>query len=72
MWQDLIVEEGRAVRARHAEKFQFDVWAIYQDLKQQEQAGQRPVVTLPPKKRRRMKSVIKARLPHQVAQRVTG
>ena len=36
MWQDPIIDEVRQVREHHAEKFRFDLWAIYQDLKQQE------------------------------------
>ena len=33
---DVIVEEVRKARQRHAEKFNFDLWAILQDLKEQE------------------------------------
>ena len=41
MGEDLLVEEVRHAHQRHAEKFNFDLWAIYQDLKRAERAGQR-------------------------------
>jgi hypothetical protein len=61
MWDDVIVEEVRQVRARHAEKFNFDLWAIYQDLKEQERSGQRKLVKLSPRRRRRPRLVAKDR-----------
>jgi hypothetical protein len=61
MWDDVIVEEVRQVRARHAEKFNFDLWAIYQDLKEQERSGQRKLVKLSPRRRPRL--VAKERQP---------
>ena len=61
MWEDVIVEEVRQVRDRHAKQFNFDLWAIYQDLQQQEIQGQRKLVVLPAKKRRRTASITKAR-----------
>ena len=36
MVDDPIVEEVRQARQQHAAKFNFDLQAIYQDLKQQE------------------------------------
>jgi hypothetical protein len=63
MWEDVIVEEVRQTRERHAEKFNFDLWAIYQDLIEQEKAGQRKLVRLPPRKRRRPRSTAKSRQP---------
>ena len=47
MWEDVIVEEVREVRTQYAEKFAFDLWAIYRDLQEQEQKGQRQLVILP-------------------------
>ncbi len=61
MWEDVIVEEVRQVRDRHAKQFNFDLWAIYQDLQQQEIEGQRKLVVLPAKKRRRTASITKSR-----------
>jgi len=49
MWEDTIVTEVRSVRQAHAAKFGFDLRVIYADLKQQEQAGNRQIVSLPPK-----------------------
>jgi hypothetical protein len=52
MWTDPIVEETRKVREEHAARFDFDLEAIYRDLKEQEklekQSG-REVVSLRPK-----------------------
>jgi hypothetical protein len=49
MWIDEIVEEVRAIRDTHAARFDYDLDAIYQDLKTQEQHSQRRIVNLPPK-----------------------
>jgi hypothetical protein len=49
MWQDTIVAEVRAVRQAHAEKYTFDLRAIYADLKQQERNSRRKVVSFPAK-----------------------
>jgi hypothetical protein len=51
MWDDEIVEEVRQVRNQHAEKFNFDLWAIYRDLKEQERSGERKLVKLSPRRR---------------------
>jgi hypothetical protein len=37
MWNDEIVEETRQVRGRYAVKFNYDLDAIYCDLKKQEE-----------------------------------
>ncbi|MBF0099093.1 MAG: hypothetical protein HQM04_18955 [Magnetococcales bacterium] len=40
MWEDPIVEEIRKVREEHAARFNYDLDAIYQDLKRmQEESG---------------------------------
>jgi hypothetical protein len=49
MWEDKIVAEVRAVRQAHAEKFGFDLGAIFEDLKQEERRSQRETLTFPPK-----------------------
>lgn len=36
MWRDSIVEDVRKVREEHAAKFNYNLDAIYQDLKKQE------------------------------------
>jgi hypothetical protein len=50
MWEDKIVAEVRSVRQAHAEKFDFDLPAIYQDLKDQEEKSGRATVSFPPKR----------------------
>ena len=54
MWEDPIVVEVRKIRQAHAEKFNHDLLAIYQDLKEQEKHSGRTFVSYPP---RRCKSV---------------
>ncbi len=50
MWKDSIVEDVRKVREEHAAKFNYNLDAIYQDLKKQEKRGGRKVVSLPAKR----------------------
>lgn len=49
MINDPIVEEVRKVRDAHAAQFNYDLRAIYEDLKKQEKKSKRKFVTLPPK-----------------------
>jgi hypothetical protein len=49
MWKDRIVEDVRKVREEHAAKFNYNLDAIYQDLKNQEKRSRRKVVSLPAK-----------------------
>ena len=50
MWEDEIVEEVRTARDEYAAKFNYDLEAIYKDIKEQEEQSRRRVVSLPPKK----------------------
>jgi hypothetical protein len=50
MWKDTIVEDVRKVRDEHAAKFNFNLDAIYQDLKKQQKRGGRKIVSLAAKK----------------------
>jgi hypothetical protein len=50
MWKDSIVEETRKVREEYAAQFNYDLDAIYQDLKEKERQSGRKVVSLPPKR----------------------
>ena len=50
MWKDEIVEEVRRVRDEYAAKFNYDLDAIYEDIKKQEKQTKRKVVSLSPKK----------------------
>ncbi len=49
MWKDKIVEEVRKARDEFAAKFDYDMDAIYQEIKKQEAASTRKFITLPPK-----------------------
>ena len=49
MWMDRIVEETRKIREEHAAKFNYDLEAIYRDLKEEEKKSGRDVVSLPRK-----------------------
>ena len=49
MIKDPFVEEVRKVREAHAAKFNYDLRAIYEDLKKQEKKNKRKFVSLPPK-----------------------
>jgi len=49
MWKDEIVEEIRKVRDEYAAKFNYDLDAIYEDIKKQEKQTRRKVISLPPK-----------------------
>jgi hypothetical protein len=50
IWIDPIVEEVRKVRDAHAKQFNYDLKAIYSDLKQREQGSGRRYVSLAPKR----------------------
>jgi hypothetical protein len=47
---DDLLLEVRKVREAYAKQFGYDLQAIHRDLKEQEQAGGRRVVTLPPRR----------------------
>ena len=47
MWEDPIVAEVRKIREAHAVQFNYDLTAIYHDLKQQEKASGRVYVSYP-------------------------
>lgn len=50
MWNDEIVEEVRKVRDEYAAEFNYDLEAIFRDLRQQEEKSDREIITRPPKK----------------------
>ena len=52
MVEDPIVNEVRRARDEYAKLFNYDLAAICRDLQEKEARSQRPVVTLPPKRRR--------------------
>ena len=47
MWRDTIVDETRKAREEYAAKFNYDLEAIYRDLKEKEEQSEREVVSLP-------------------------
>ena len=52
MRTDDVVSEVRRLRDEYAKQFNYDLDAIHRDLKQQERAGGRRVVSLPPRRPR--------------------
>ena len=46
MWTDEIVEETRKAREEYAAKFNYDLEAIYRDLKKQEEQSPEKLVSL--------------------------
>jgi hypothetical protein len=50
MWQDPVVEEVRAIREAYAKKFDYNLEAIYRDLKEQEAKSGWRVVSLQPRR----------------------
>ena len=50
MWEDEIVKEVLKARAEYAAKFNYDLEAIYKDIKEQEKQSRREIVSLPPRK----------------------
>ena len=50
MWKEPIVEEVRKIRDVHARKFNYDLQAIFEDLKKQEKASGKQFVSFPSKR----------------------
>ncbi len=48
---DSLVDEIRAEREAYAARFNYDLWAIYRDIKEQERKSGRTFVSLTPKRR---------------------
>ena len=66
MGKDPIVEEVRRIRRRYAERFNFDLDAMYADMKEREQGGEFSVVyrqPRPPRTTTRAASQQRARNP---------
>ncbi len=49
LFTDPIVDEVRKVRESHAAKFDYDLEAIFRDIKEREKASGKQFVRLPPK-----------------------
>lgn len=54
MQPDPIVEEVRKIRDEYAKRFNYDLDAICQDLQEKQRLGKRRVISLPPKRPRKM------------------
>jgi hypothetical protein len=63
MVDDPIVEEVRKARQQHSAQFNFDLQAIYEDLKRQEAVSGYHVVTFPPRQRRYTRLTPKTKQP---------
>ncbi len=50
MWRDPIVEEVRKIRETHARKFNYDLHAIFRDIKEREKTSGRKFIAFPPKR----------------------
>ena len=61
MKEDPIVVEVRKIREAHAAQFNYDLTAIYRDLKQQEKASGQVFVSFPPRRARPIKKLPKRR-----------
>ncbi len=51
MWKDKIIEEIHKYREEYARSFDYDMDAIFNDLRNKQNAHQQSVVTLPIKRR---------------------
>lgn len=56
MQPDPIVEEVRKIRDAYAKRFNYDLDEICRDLQEKQRLGKRRVVSLPPKRSRKMNS----------------
>ena len=50
MWKDPIVEEVRAIRDAYAKRFDYNLEAIFRDLKEKEEKSDRDFISFPPKR----------------------
>ncbi len=60
MWEDEIVDEVRKYREAYAAKFNFDLQAMYEDLKKAERKSKHQKVSFKPKKPVRVQPKIKS------------
>ena len=50
MWEDPIVAEIRQIREGYAARFNYDLWAMYEDLKEQGRKSGREFKSYPPRR----------------------
>jgi hypothetical protein len=60
-WQDPIVEEVRAIREAYAARFQYDLQAIYHDLKAQERQHGWQTVSFPARPAKQVERAVRPR-----------
>ena len=60
-WQDPIVEEVRAIREAYAARFQYDLQAIYRDLKAQERQHGWQTVSFPSRPAKQVERAVRPR-----------
>ncbi len=51
MWEDPIVKEIHKFREKHAKKFNYNLDAIFEDLKERERKSGRKIISLPIKRK---------------------
>ena len=51
MWEDPIVKEIHKFREKHAKKFNYNLDAIFEDLKERERKSGRKIISLPVKRK---------------------
>lgn len=51
MWKDPIVEEIHKFREKHAKKFNYNLEAIFKDLKERERKSGKKIISLPIKRK---------------------
>ncbi len=51
MWEDPIVKEIHKFREEHAKKFNYNLEAIFEDLKERERKSGRKIISLPIKRK---------------------
>lgn len=54
MWKDEVLEEIHRIREEHAKEFNYDLKAICDDLRRQQAASDRRIISLPLKRSEQM------------------
>jgi len=49
MWNDPVIEEIHKIRAEHAARFRYDLAAIVEDVRKEEQQSGKRFISLPPR-----------------------
>jgi len=65
MWQDPIIAEVRRIREAYIKRFNYDLQALYNALKEQEERNPRPKVSFPPKQVKSLQATAPAKIGRQ-------